>query len=309
MLEQSIDGEVKKTKENNLGILKATPFYKLTIMDLKDKICIITGATSGIGKETAKAIAREGAVVVLPIRDALKGDILKDEILEQNPDARIDLMHCDLASFDSIREFAAAFKKKYKKLHLLINNAGIWETKRNLSADGIERNFAVNHLAPFLLTNLLLDTIKQSAPARIINVASEAHKQGKIHFSDIEYEKKFSSMGSYAQSKLANILFTKKLSQKLKGTGVTANCLHPGVVNTNLFDKMPSILKGLMNLFMISPQKGAQTTIYLATSPDVENISGEYFAKSQPKKPAPIALRQDVADKLWDLSEKYVGIQ
>lgn len=278
-------------------------------MDLKDKICIITGATSGIGKETAEDIAMQGAVVVLPVRDSLKGDILKDEILAQTPDALIDLMHCDLASFDSIREFAAAFKEKYKKLHLLINNAGIWETKRNLSADGIEKNFAVNHLAPFLLTHLLLDTIKNSAPARIINVASNAHKQGKIQFSDLEYEKKYSSFGSYAQSKLANILFTKKLSQKLKGTEVTANCLHPGVVNTNLFDKMPGVLKSIMNLFMISPKKGAQTTLYLATSPEVDHISGEYFAKSKPKKPAPAALRQDIADKLWDISEKYVGIQ
>ncbi len=278
-------------------------------MDLKDKICIITGATSGIGRETAKELARKGAVLVLPIRDSLKGDILKDEILEQVPEAKLDLMHCDLASFASIREFATAFKKKYKNLHVLINNAGIWETKRNLTSDGIEKNFAVNHLAPFLLTNLLLNSLKASAPSRIINVASDAHKQGKINFSDLEFEKKYSSLGSYAQSKLANILFTKKLSQKLKGTGVTANCLHPGVVSTNLFDKMPKILLGIMNLFMISPQKGAQTSVYLATSPEVENVSGEYFAKSKNKKPAPQALRQDVADKLWEISEKYVGIQ
>ncbi|TVQ08360.1 MAG: SDR family oxidoreductase [Bacteroidetes bacterium] len=278
-------------------------------MEIKEKICIITGATSGIGRETALELARAGAVLILPIRDSLKGDILKDEILEQTPHAKLDFMHCDLASFASIREFATAFKKKYKQLHILINNAGIWETKRNLTEDGIERNFAVNHLAPFLLTNLLLETLKGSAPARIVNVASDAHKQGKINFTDLEYEKKFSSLGSYAQSKLANILFTKKLSQKLKGTGVTANCLHPGVVSTNLFDKMPNLLMSIMSLFMISPRKGAQTTLYLATSPQVENVSGEYFAKSKSKKPAPQALRQDVADRLWEISEKYVGIQ
>lgn len=278
-------------------------------MDIKDKICIITGATSGIGRETAKELAKKGAILVLPIRDSLKGDILKDEILEQVPDAQLDFMHCDLASFASIREFATAFKKKYNNLHVLINNAGIWETKKNLTSDGIEKNFAVNHLAPFLLTNLLLDTIKASAPSRIVNVASDAHKQGKINFSDLEFEKKYSTLGSYAQSKLANILFTKKLSQKLKGTGVTTNCLHPGVVSTNLFDKMPKLLMGAMNLFMISPQKGAQTTLFLATSPQVEHVSGEYFAKSKSKKPAPQALRQDTADKLWEISEKYVGIQ
>ncbi|MBW6480081.1 MAG: SDR family oxidoreductase [Bacteroidales bacterium] len=277
-------------------------------MNLQGKVCIVTGATSGIGKETAKAIAAKGATVVLPIRDSLKGDILKDEILKQNPDAIIDLMHCNLASFDSIRNFVREFKIKYDKLHLLINNAGIWETKRNLSEDGVEMNFAVNHLAPFLLTNLLLDTLKDSSPARIVNVSSDAHRTGKINFADIELEKSFSSFKSYSQSKLANILFTKKLSQLLKGKGVTVNCLHPGVVSTGLFEKMPRLVTALMKPFMLTPAKGAETSIYLATSPEVEKTSGEYFAKKKPKKPAPEALRQDVANKLWDVSEKYVGL-
>lgn len=277
-------------------------------MELQGKICVITGATSGIGKETAKAIAAKGATVVLPIRDSLKGDILKDEILEQTPGAKIDLMHCNLGSFDSIRNFVKEFRNKYDKLHLLINNAGIWETKRNLSEDGVEMNFAVNHLAPFLLTNLLLDTIKNSAPARIVSVSSEAHRTGKINFADVELEKGFSSFKSYSQSKLANILFTKKLSQLLKGTGITANCLHPGVVSTSLFEKMPKIITGLMKPFMLTPAKGAETSIYLATSPEVEKTSGEYFVKKKSKKPAPEALRQDVANKLWDISEKYVGL-
>jgi NAD(P)-dependent dehydrogenase (short-subunit alcohol dehydrogenase family) len=277
-------------------------------MDLQGKVCIITGATSGIGKETAKSLAAKGATVVLPIRDSMKGDILKDEILEQTPDAKIDLIHCNLASFDSIREFVKQFKNKYKNLHVLVNNAGIWESKRNLSEDGVELNFAVNNLAPFLLTNLLLDVMKNSSPARIVNVSSEAHRTGKINFADIEMEKNFSGYKSYSQSKLANILFTKKLSQVLKGSGVTVNCLHPGVVATGLFDKMPRLLTGLAKSFMLSPAKGAETTIYLATSPEVEKISGEYFVKKKPKKPANEALRQDVANKLWDLSEKYVGL-
>lgn len=258
---------------------------------------------------TAKTLAQLGATLVLPIRDALKGDTLRDEIIKQTPDAKLDFMHCDLASLSSIREFVHQFKSKYQKLHLLINNAGIWETKRNITPDGIEKNFAVNHLAPFLLTNLLLDTIKESSPARIINVASEAHRQGKIKFQDIEFNNKFSSFQAYAQSKLANILFTKKLSQELSGSGVTVNCLHPGVVSTNLFDKMPGILMKAMNLFMITPEKGAQTTIYLATSPDVEKTNGLYFSKSKPKKPASQALQQASADKLWEISEAYVGIQ
>lgn len=281
---------------------------KFKYMDLKDKICIITGATSGIGKETAIALAVKGARLVLPVRDVLKGEMLQKEIQDHHPDASVDIMPCNLASLQSIRQFAADFKSRYEHLHVLVNNAGIWETRRQLSEDGIELNFAVNHLAPFLLTNLLLDRLEQSTPARVVNVASEAHRQGKIYFDDLEFEKKFSSLKSYGQSKLANILFTKKLSQKLKGRGVTANCLHPGVVATSLFDKMPKILVGAMGLFMISPQKGARTSIYLASSPEVENISGEYFAKSKIKKPNQDALRQDIADKLWEISEKYVGL-
>ncbi|MFP4289843.1 MAG: SDR family oxidoreductase [Bacteroidales bacterium] len=272
------------------------------------KVCILTGATSGIGRETAKALAARGYILVLPIRDSLKGDTLKDEILEQTPEAIPDIRHCNLASLDSVREFSAGFLKDYDRLDVLINNAGIWENKRNESEDGIERNFAVNHLAPFLLTLSLLDILKNSAPARIVNVSSEAHRQGKMNFEDLEYKEKFSGFGSYAQSKLANILFTKNLSRKLKGTGVTVNCLHPGVVSTNLFNKMPDILLSIFKLFMISPEKGAQTSIYLATSPDVEGVSGEYFAKSKKKKPASQALRQDTADKLWSISEKYVGL-
>ena len=277
-------------------------------MDLQGKVCIVTGATSGIGKEATKVLTSKGASLVLPIRDSLKGDILKDEILEQTPDAKIDLMHCNLASFDSVRNFVKEFKGKYDNLHVLINNAGIWETKRNLSDDGVEMNFAVNHLAPFLMTNLLLDTIKNSSPARIINVSSDAHRTFKINFSDIEYEKRYFSFKAYSQSKLANILFTKKLSQVLRGTGVTVNCLHPGMVDTGLFDKMPRIITGVMKPFMLTPAKGAETIIYLATSSEVEKTSGEYFVKKKPKKPATEALRQDVANKLWDISEKYVGL-
>lgn len=277
-------------------------------MEFSNKIAIVTGATSGIGRETAKTMASLGATVVIPYRNSTKADSLKEEILHISKNAKLDFIQCDLASLQSIRDFARVFQNRYSQLHLLINNAGIWETKRKLSQDGIEMNFAVNHLAPFLLTNLLLDLMKSSAPARIINVASEAHRQGKIYFDDIEMEKKYSSLRSYGQSKLANILFTKKLSQQLKGSGVTTNCLHPGVVSTNLFDKMPRILMAAMNLFMISPEKGANTTLYLATSPEVENLSGGYYSKSKPKKPSQDALRQDVADKLWGLSMDYVGL-
>lgn len=277
-------------------------------MDINGKIAIITGATSGIGSITAHALASMGAHLVLPVRSIEKGEALKAEIFKETSNERIDVMHCNLASMASIRQFVSEFEEKYDRLHLLINNAGLWETKRKESDDGIEMNFAVNHLAPFLLTNLLLDTIKKSAPARIVNVSSAAHKQGKMRFNDLEGKNNWGSMRSYAQSKLANIFFTRKLAKELEGFGVTANCLHPGVVNTRLFDKMPAAFRKIFSLFMISPEKGAQTTIYLATSPEVEKISGEYFAKKKIAKTTNHARDMRVADMLWEVSKEYCGI-
>jgi NAD(P)-dependent dehydrogenase (short-subunit alcohol dehydrogenase family) len=277
-------------------------------MNVKGKICLITGATSGIGKETAIELAARGAILVLPVRDIMKGETLKAEILEKTPEAQIEIMPCDLASFDSIRSFVDAFKTRYDQLHILINNAGMWETKKKFSEDGIEMTFAVNHLAPFLLTNLLLKTIKTSAPARIINVSSESHRRGTINFKDLEFSRRYSGIKAYGQSKLANILFTKKLSQLLKGSGVTANCLHPGFVKTAIFDTLPRPVFWLMRPFMVTPVKGAETTLYLATSDDVANFRGEYFVDRKPKKPNKEALRKDIADRLWEISANYVGL-
>ncbi len=250
----------------------------------------------------------KGAHMVLPVRSLQKGEALRVEIIKETGNRHIDVMHCNLASFESIRQFASKFEKKYDRLHLLVNNAGLWEMKRNESEDGIEMNFAVNHLAPFLLTNLLLETIRSSAPARIVNVSSAAHRQGKMRFNDLEGKQSWGSMRSYAQSKLANIFFTMKLAKQSEGSGVTVNCLHPGVVSTQLFDKMPVLLRKLFGLFMISPEKGAQTSIYLATSPEVENISGEYFAKMKIAKTTAHARDMRVADMLWEVSKEYCGI-
>ncbi len=277
-------------------------------MELKNKTAIITGATSGIGRVTAIAIAKEGARLVLPVRSIEKGEALKEEIAQKTGNTNVEIMHCNLASLDSVRQFAEDFQKKHKKLHLLVNNAGLWEAKRKASVDGIEMNFAVNHLAPFLMTNILLDTIKKSAPARIISVASTAHKYGKMRFNDLEGEKSWGSMQSYAQSKLANILFTRRLAKELEGSGVTANCLHPGVVNTQLFNKLPGFIQKISSLFMITPEKGAQTSIYLATSPKVENITGEYFDKKKIAKTTAHARDMQVADKLWEVSKEYCDL-
>jgi len=277
-------------------------------MSNKEKIVLITGATSGIGKEAAKALAQQGMKLVLPVRNMAKGEALREEIHQLTGNGHVDLMECDLASLDTVRMFAETFNKKYDRLDVLINNAGIWEMKRNESEDGIERTFAVNHLAPFLLTNLLLDKLKASAPSRIITVSSEAHRMGKINFDDLEGKRRWSWMGSYAQSKLANVFFTRQLTRQLKGTGVVANCLHPGVVATNLFDKMPRFMHPLMKLVMIPPQKGAETTVFLASSPQAQQVSGEYFAKKKVRKTTGYAHNNEVAEKLWKVSRQYTGL-
>lgn len=277
-------------------------------MDLNNKIVLITGATSGIGKEAAKALAQKGMKLVLPVRNPAKGQKLKEEIHQLTGNGQVDLMECDLASLQSVRQFAADFSEKYDRLDVLINNAGIWETKRSESVDGIELTFAVNHLAPFLLTNLLLDKLKASAPSRVITVSSEAHRMAKIKFDDLEGKRRWSSMGSYGQSKLANIFFTRQLSFELNNTGVVSNCLHPGVVATHLFDKMPRFLHPFFRPFMIPPKKGAETTVFLATAPQAQEVSGEYFAKKKVKKTTSYAYNPEVAKKLWDVSRQYTDI-
>lgn len=274
---------------------------------MKDKICLITGATSGIGKETAFALAGMGFHIVIPARNIEKAEIVKKEILESNVKSSVDVMSCDLASLKDVKRFTDEFRSKYAQLNVLINNAGIWETQRKESADGIELTFAVNHLAPFLLTNELLDLMINTPGSRIINLASEAHRYGTINFDDIEFKKSYSHMKVYSQSKLANILFTKELMRRLYGRDVTVNALHPGVVATQLFSNMGSIVKFLGNLFMISPKKGAQTSIYLAESFEVANTTGEYFKNKRIKTSSKESNNPVIAEKLWRLSEDYIS--
>ena len=277
-------------------------------MELENKICIITGATSGIGKVTATHLAKEGVQLILPVRNIEKGEKIKKDINDATGNNNIRLMYCDLESLESVRNFAEAFKKEFSQLDLLINNAGVWFAKREVTIDGFEKNFAINHLAHFLLTMLLLDIIKKNSSARIISVSSEAHRFTDMNFEDLQSEKSFNSYKAYGQSKLANILFVKKLSEILKGTGVTVNCLHPGVVSTHLFDKMGGFSKGMFGLMMITPEKGAETSIYLATSDEVKNITGEYFKKKKVVKSSSASTNKESADKLWELSRKLVGL-
>jgi NAD(P)-dependent dehydrogenase (short-subunit alcohol dehydrogenase family) len=276
--------------------------------DIKDKICLVTGATSGIGRNTALELARKGGRVVITYRDEKKARYTQKWIAAETGKT-IEVLFCDLSSFESICGFVSNFKSRYNQLHVLINNAGVLENTRKLSKDGIELNFAINHLGPFLLTNLLLDTIKGSAPARIINVASGAHKNAGINFDDIEMKKNFSGFKAYGQSKLANILFTNRLSTMLAGRHVSVNCLHPGIVTTDIFKNMDKIGVVMMKPFMIKPDKGAQTSVYLATSDQVSNISGKYFSRKKIVNSSSTSMDREIAKKLWELSANYVGLQ
>ena len=280
---------------------------------MKDKIVLITGATSGIGKETAVGLAKLGATIVFTTREIDRGRTARDEIIRESKNDKVDFIHCDLASLDSIRSCCEEFKNKYERLDVLINNAGVWDFRRRESRDGIENTFAINYLAPFLMTNLLLDILKRSAPSRIINVASAPYvfwiaRTRTINFDDIEFKKSFSAWKAYSQSKLAVILFTKLLAEKLKDTGVTVNCLHPGTVATNISRDANFVYRAFFKLFGKDPKKGAETSIYLASSPEIEKVTGEYFADKKIKQSSSESHDMEIAKKLWDLSVSYVHL-
>ncbi len=272
--------------------------------EMTGKICLITGGTSGIGKATVLALARMGATVAFTARDVEKGKAVAAQIRSVSESNTVDFLECDLSSLTSVRDCCTQFRERYSGLHVLINNAGTWEGGRKVSKDGIENTLAVNHLAPFLMTNLLVDLIKKSAPSRIISVSSGLHG-GTIAFEDIEFKKRFMAIMAYRQSKLANMLFIKELSRRIAGTGVTANSLMPGFVATGLSRNMTVVSRAFFRLFGSSPEKGAGTSVYLASSPDVANISGECFRKKRIVKTSKESYDPELAKRLWELSESY----
>ena len=279
---------------------------------MQGKICLITGGTNGIGKSTARELARMGATVVIVGRNAQKTSQVVEEIRLATGNPNVDSLLADLSSQQEVRRLASDFKRKYPQLHVLLNNAGGTFMTRQLSVDGIEMTFALNHFAYFLLTNLLLDTVRASAPARIINVSSDAHAGGKIDFENLQGERSYSSFGPYGNSKLANILFTIELARRLQGTGVTANALHPGLTRTGFGKNNPGFLMTIMGavipLVARSPEKGAKTSIYLASSPEVQSITGKYFVDRKVTQPAPQATNSAVAKKLWKISADMVHL-
>jgi retinol dehydrogenase 14 len=277
---------------------------------LSGKLCLVTGANSGIGRATAEKLSEMGADLAVVCRNRAKGEKTSLEITKKTG-RPVELFIADYSSLESVRNLAAEFGRKHDRLQVLVNNAGIARVARSVTVDGSEATWQVNYLAHFLLTNLLLGSLKNGAPSRIVNVSSVAHYGGKIGFDDIQMEKGYGVMKAYSQSKLALVLFTYELSRRLEGTGVTANCLHPGAIATNIWGNAMgpfSFLGKITRLFMPSPEKGAETPVFLASSPEVEGVTGKYFEDKKEKRSSSESYDEALAAKLWDLSAKTVGL-
>ena len=282
---------------------------------MKDKVCVITGGTDGIGKAAAYGLAIQGARLLLHGRDPVKGARAVAELKARSGNPAIEFLQADFGSLAEVRRLAAAVLERAPRIDVLVNNAGAIYVKRASSKDGYEATLAVNHLAPFLLTHLLLDALKSGTSARIVTTASNAHRNAKIAFDDLQMTRKYSPVGAYAVSKLANILFTRALAKRLQDSAVTATCLHPGVVRTNIGannegDVSPLIKRifWLVSRFARTPEKGAETLVYLAASPEIEGTSGGYFFNCKPLAPAAVGQDDNVAERLWQVSEQLVGI-
>ncbi len=281
-------------------------------MTMKDRVCMVTGANSGIGRATALELAKMGATVVMVVRNQPKGEAAMSEIKKESHNNSVDLLLADLSSLESVRQLASQFQTKYSKLHVLINNAGLFNQRRHLTPDGYEMTYAINYLAPFLLTNLLLDQLKSSAPSRIVNVSSVGHYNGRINFDDLSMEKDYGGWKAYQQSKLALVLFTHELAKKLQGTGVTVNSLHPGTVATNIWSRPMGpmgFIMALPKLFMRSAKEGAETVVYLASSVEVKDVTGEYLEKLKVKKSSDESYNEEIAKRLWDVSTQLTHLE
>jgi len=278
---------------------------------MKDKVVLVTGANSGIGKAASLALAKIGATVVMVARNKERGEAARSEIVRESRNGSVDLLIADLSSLESVRQLATEFQRKYSKLHVLINNAGLFNQRRHVTMDGYENTFATNYLAPFLLTNLQLDLLKASAPSRIFNVSSVGHYNGHINFDDLNLEKEYGGWKAYGQSKLALVLFTYELAKKLQGTEVTVNAVHPGTVATNIWSRPlgpVGFIMALPKLFMTTPRQGAETIVYLASSPDAKDLNGEYLEKLKVKKSSDESYDEEIAQRLWDVSAKLTHL-
>ena len=278
---------------------------------MKGKTVLITGANGGIGKMTACNLAKMGAQVVMVARSQERGEAALGNVKAASGSDDVHLLLADLSSQTAVRQLAATFKANYDRLDVLINNAGAIFLKRKLSADGIEMTFALNHISYFLLTNLLLDMLKASSPARIINVSSVAHEMNPLNFDDLQSEKAYRGFQAYGKSKLANLLFTYELDRRLKGSGITVNALHPGFVGTNFAKNNGRLVRLAMffiNKFALPPEKGAETPVYLAAAPEVAAVSGQYFYQKKTKRSSSASYDEAAAQRLWQISEQMTGL-
>jgi NAD(P)-dependent dehydrogenase (short-subunit alcohol dehydrogenase family) len=280
---------------------------------MQGRVCLITGATSGIGLESARALASQGAQVVLVGRDKGRGEAALAEVRRTSPEAKLELMQADLTSLASVRALAEDFQRRHSRLDVLLNNAGLIITERKVTVDGFEATLATNHLSHFLLTHLLLDMLKASGAARVVNVSSQAHRVGSLAFlDDLQAERGYSGMKVYGNSKLANILFTRSLAKRLAGTKVTTNSLHPGVVRTGFGLNNQGLFSRLVKLtapFMLTAEGGARTSVYLASSPEVEGVTGKYFMKCREAKESAAARNDAAAERLWEKSAELTGVR
>ena len=268
---------------------------------MQGKRVLITGGNGGIGLVAAKRLAEMGAEIVLAGRPGEKTNNALAEINEsaETPAVSLDV---DFASLEQVRNVAAEFKNRYDRLDVLVNNAGVFPAKQRMTEDGFEMQFGVNHLAPFLLTNLLLDVLKASAPARVITVSSKLHMKGKIDFDSFRGVEKYNPQTAYNQSKLANVLFAFELAERLEGTGVTSNALHPGAVATDIVRDMPWLIRKLLGVLFISPEKGAETTVMLASDPALEGVTGAYFDQGERVEASELSKDKELRTQLWELS-------
>ena len=276
------------------------------------KTVLITGGTSGIGKAAALALAAMGANVVVVGRNRERGEAAVEEISARSHNESVELLLADLSVQSEVRGFAQEFQERHDRIDVLVNNAGLVQSKRTETPDGIETTLAINHLAPFLLTNLLLDRLKDSAPSRVITVSSEAQRWGSMDFDDLQSRRKYRGFPVYGMTKLANIMFTYELAERLNGTGVSATCLHPGSVGTNFGQNN----RGPMALFfrtfkpfMRSPERGADTLVWLASSPEVEGVSGKYFFDRKEIEAKKVAYDPAARRRLWEISEELTGLK
>jgi NAD(P)-dependent dehydrogenase (short-subunit alcohol dehydrogenase family) len=287
------------------------------IHSMQDKVVLITGGNTGIGKETAIALAKLGARVTITSRDPDKGQAALADIRRQAGSDAVECMRLDLASLASVRAFAAEFLASHPRLDVLVNNAGLTLSQRSETEDGLESTMGVNHFGHFALTGLLIERLKHSAPARIVVLSSDAHRGALrgLDFDDMQARRGYSGMGTYCKSKLANLLFTLELAERLQGSGVTVNAVHPGVVATEFAgaDDVGGLIGRLLvrasHVFSLSPAKGARTSVHVASSPAVEGVTGKYFVRSRAVRPSRSAQDKQAALRLWELSEQLTAVR